>query len=167
MGLRREPQMRLASHDVRPYAETVEGEKCCKRVMQHPARASLPKMIQIASAMSDRKDRWQGHVSDELNLDSLVVVSYQKLWVSQGLGVRVLRQNDNCGSVTNALGKEPLNCAGGALAKATGCSADPMQTLKRMGCCWLLQGLPKCLHLLLQLFHVSEEGDIMSSKFFL
>lgn len=82
--------------------------------------------------MSDRKDRWKGHVSDELNLDSLMAVFYQKLRVSQGLGVRVLAQNDNCGSVTSALGKEPLNCAGGAVAKATGCSDGSMQILKRM-----------------------------------
>lgn len=83
--------------------------------------------------MSDRKDHRKGHVSDELHLDSLIAVSYQKLRVSQGLGVRALAQNDNCGSVTSALGKEPLNCAGGALVKATGCSDGPMQILKRMG----------------------------------
>jgi len=60
-------------------------------------------------------------------------VTYQKLRVSQGLGVRVLAQSDNCGSITSALGKEPLNCAGDAVAKATGCSDGPMQILERMG----------------------------------
>lgn len=39
--------------------------------------------------MSDRKDHWKGRVSDELKLDSLFTVSYQKVRVSQGLGVRV------------------------------------------------------------------------------
>lgn len=60
--------------------------------------------------MSDRKDHWRGHRSDELHLDSLIAVSYRKLCMSQGFGVRVLAQNDNCGSVTSALGKEPFNC---------------------------------------------------------
>lgn len=44
--------------------------------------------------------------------------------MSQGLNVRVLTQNDNCGSVTNALGKEPINCASSTLAKAAGCRDD-------------------------------------------
>lgn len=70
----------------------------------------MPKTVEIASAMSDRKDHWKGHGSDELHLDSLIAVSYQKLRVSQGLGVGALAQNDNCGSITSALGKEPLNC---------------------------------------------------------
>lgn len=45
----------------------------------------------------------------------------------------MLAQNDNCGSVTSALGKEPLNGADGAVAKAAGCSDGPVQILKRMG----------------------------------
>lgn len=82
--------------------------------------------------MSDRRDRWKGHVSVELHLDSLIAVSSQKPRVSQGLGVRALAQNDNGGIVTSALGKASLNRAGGALAKATGCSDGPLQILKRM-----------------------------------
>lgn len=97
--------------------------------------------------MSDTKDRWKGHVSDELHLDSLIAVFYQKLRVSQGLGVRVLAQNDNCGIITSALGKEPLNCAGSALAKATGCSDGPMEILKRMGMHLPVAARTKCVSL--------------------
>lgn len=67
-------------------------------------------MFEMASAMSDRRDRWRGRGSDELHLDSLIAVSYRKLRVSQGLGVRVLAQKDDCGSVRGALGKEPFRC---------------------------------------------------------
>lgn len=89
----------------------------------------------------------KGTLSDELHLDSLIVVSYQKLRVSQGLGVRVLAQNDNCGGITGALGKEPLNCAGGALAKAPGCSDGPVPLLKRMGMHVPVAARTKCVHL--------------------
>ena len=97
--------------------------------------------------MSDRKDHWKGHVSDELHLDSLIAVSYQKLRVSQGLGVRVLAQNGNCGSITSAVGKESLNCAGCALARATGCSDGPVQILKRMGRHMPVAARTKCVRL--------------------
>lgn len=96
---------------------------------------------------SDRKDHWKGHGSDELHLDSLIAVSYQKLRVSQGLRVRALARNDNCGSITSALEKEPLNCAGGALAKATGCRDGPTQILKRMGTHMPVAARTKCVRL--------------------
>lgn len=67
-------------------------------------------MFEIASAMSDRRDRWRGHGSDELHLDSLIAAPHRKLRASPGLGVRVLARKDNCGSVTSALGKEPFDC---------------------------------------------------------
>lgn len=80
-------------------------------------------------------------------MNSLIAVFYQKLRVSQGLGVRVLAQNDNCGIVMSALGKEPLNCAGSALAKATGCSDDPVEILKRTGMHLPVAARTKCVSL--------------------
>lgn len=97
--------------------------------------------------MSDRRDRWKGHISVELHLDSLIAVSSQKLRVSRGLGVRALAQNYNCGIITSTLGKQSLNCAGGALAKATGCSDGPLQILKRMVLHMRVGARTKCVHL--------------------
>lgn len=81
-------------------------------------------MFQIASVTGVRKDRWLGQISDELNLAFFIAASYQKLQVSQRLNVRALTQDENRGSVTNALGKEPINCANSTLAKAAGCRDD-------------------------------------------
>lgn len=69
--------------------------------------------------MNDGKVQEKGHLSDDLNLDSFMVVPQPTLWEPHGLGIKVLSHKNNCDTMLNAPGKEALNRTSCTSAKVT------------------------------------------------